>query len=125
VCEVLKIIKSICYNNSSNNRNNSRNSNSNNKTTQVQHTDRCGNNNGQKCHANGSRKYNSLCIEMKQMWNMKCMITPVVIGATRIVTEGLKKNLEDIPGERSIDSLQKAAILATSHIIQKVLQSET
>jgi hypothetical protein len=69
--------------------------------------------------------YNSLCIEIKHMWNMKCMIIPVIIEVTGIVTEGLKKNLEAIPVKRSIDSLQKRAILGTSHIIQKVLQSET
>jgi hypothetical protein len=40
------------------------------------------------------------------MWNMKCMITPVIIGATGRVTKGLKKNLEDISGKHSIDSLQ-------------------
>jgi hypothetical protein len=59
------------------------------------------------------------------MWNMKCMIIPVVIGATGIVTKALKKNLEAIPGRHSIDSLQKTAILGTSHVIWKVLQSET
>jgi len=53
------------------------------------------------------------------------MIIPVIIGATRIVTKGVMKNLEAILGEDSIDSLQKTAILGTSHIIQKVLQSET
>jgi hypothetical protein len=58
------------------------------------------------------------------MWNMKCMIIPVIIGATGIVTKGLKKNLEAIPGKHSIDSLQTTAILGTSHVIQKVLQSE-
>jgi hypothetical protein len=47
-------------------------------------------------------KYKSLCIEIQPMWNMKCMIITVVIGATRIVTKGLKKNLEAIPGKRSI-----------------------
>jgi hypothetical protein len=56
---------------------------------------------------------------------MKCLIIPVVIGATGIVSKCLKKNLEAIPGKHSIDSLQKTAILGTSHIIQKVLQSET
>jgi hypothetical protein len=58
---------------------------------------------------------------------MKCMIIPVVIGATGIVTEGLKKNSEAIPGKHSIDSLQKAAILGlgTSHIIQKVCSLKT
>ena len=59
------------------------------------------------------------------MWNVKCMIIPVIIGATGIVTESLKKNVEAIPGKHSIDSLQKTAILGTSYIIRKVFQSET
>jgi hypothetical protein len=54
---------------------------------------------------------------------MKCKTIPVVIGTTGIVTKGLKKNLEAIPGKHSIDSLQKTAILGTSHIIWNVLQS--
>ena len=36
----------------------------------------------------------------------------------------LKKNLETVPVKHSIDSLQKTAILGTSHIIRKVLQCE-
>jgi hypothetical protein len=59
------------------------------------------------------------------MWNMKCMIIPAVTGATGIVTIGLRKNLEAIPGKHSIDWLQKTAVLGTSHIIRKVLQAET
>jgi hypothetical protein len=35
-----------------------------------------------------------------------------------------KKYLETISGKHSIDSLQKTAVLGTSHIIRKVLQSE-
>ena len=50
---------------------------------------------------------------------------PVIIGATGIVTRSLNKNLEAVPGKHSIDSLQKTAILGTSHIIRKVLQCET
>jgi hypothetical protein len=46
-------------------------------------------------------KYKSLCIEIQRMWNMKCMIIPVVIGATGTVTKGLTKNLEAIPGKLS------------------------
>ena len=34
------------------------------------------------------------------------------------------KNLEAVPGKHSIDSVQKTAILGTSHIIRKVLQCE-
>ena len=52
-------------------------------------------------------KYKSLCIEIKRMWNLKCTIIPVIIGATGIVTRNLRKNLEAVPGKHSIDSLQK------------------
>jgi hypothetical protein len=41
------------------------------------------------------------------MWNLKCVIMPVIIGATGIVTRSLWKNLEAVPGKHSIDSLQK------------------
>jgi hypothetical protein len=59
------------------------------------------------------------------MWNMKCMIIPVAIGANGTVTKGLKKNLKAISRKRSIDSLQKTAILGTSLVIRRVLQRET
>jgi len=58
------------------------------------------------------------------MWNLKCTIVPVIIGATGIVTRSLRKNLESVPGKLSIDSLQKTAVLGTSHIIRKVLKCE-
>jgi hypothetical protein len=32
--------------------------------------------------------------------------------------------LETVPGNNSIDSLQKTAILGTSHVIRKVVQCE-
>jgi hypothetical protein len=67
-------------------------------------------------------KYKSLCIEIQRMWNLKCTIIPIVIGATGIITRSLKKNLEGVPGKHSI--LQKTALLGTSHIIRKVLQCE-
>jgi len=41
------------------------------------------------------------------MWNLKREIIPVITGATGIVTKGLKKDMEAIPGKHSIDSLQK------------------
>jgi len=49
------------------------------------------------------------------MWNMKLMIISVMNEATGIVTKGLKKNLEAIPGKHSIDSLPTTATLGTSH----------
>jgi hypothetical protein len=59
------------------------------------------------------------------MWDLKCTIISFIIGATGIVTKSLRKNLEGIPGKHSIDSLQKTAIIGTSHIIRKVLQCVT
>jgi hypothetical protein len=57
------------------------------------------------------------------MWNMKCMIKPVIIGTNGKVPKGLKNNLEAITGTYSIDSLHKTPEI--SHITRKVLQSET
>jgi hypothetical protein len=56
---------------------------------------------------------------------MKCMIVPVITGDTRTVTKGLKKHLKAIPGKHSIDSLRKTSVPGTSHLIRKVMQSET
>jgi hypothetical protein len=58
------------------------------------------------------------------MWNMEHTIILVITGATGIVKKGLRKILKTIPGKHSIDSLQKTAVLGTSHIIWKVLQCE-
>jgi hypothetical protein len=74
--------------------------------------------------AENKLKYKSLYREIQRMWNLKCTIIPVIIGAIRIVTRSLRKNLESVPRKHSIDSLQKTAILGTSHIIRKVLQCE-
>ena len=61
-------------------------------------------------------KYKSLCMEIQRMWNLKCTIIPIIIGATEIVTRSLRKNLEAVPRKHSIDSLQMTAVLRTSHI---------
>jgi hypothetical protein len=69
-------------------------------------------------------KYKNLSIEIQRMWNMKCSVIPVIIGATGIVSRSLQKYLETIPGQHSIYSLQKTDILETSDVIRKVLQAE-
>jgi hypothetical protein len=70
-------------------------------------------------------KYKGLGREIQRMWNLRCTIIPVTIGETGIVMKSLRKNVESIPGKHSIDSLQKTAVLGTSHIMRKVLQCET
>jgi hypothetical protein len=63
--------------------------------------------------AENELKYKTLCVEVQRMWNMNCIIIPVIKGATGIVAKGLKKNLQAIPVKHSIDSLQKTAVLVT------------
>jgi hypothetical protein len=70
-------------------------------------------------NSNKKLKYESLCIDIQRMWNLECMIIPVIIGATRLATKCLRKYLEIIPGKHSVDSLQKTPVLGTSLIIQK------
>jgi hypothetical protein len=92
------------------------------------HTDRCGNTRRQKCRAEGSGKevriqefrYRETTNVEPEMYDYT-----IIIGATGIVTKSLRKNLEAIPEKLSIDSLQKTAILGSTHIIRKVLQCET
>jgi hypothetical protein len=54
-----------------------------------------------------------LVYKRQRMWNMKFFVIPVIIEATGIVSKSLQKYLETIPGQHSIDSLQKTAILGT------------
>ena len=49
-------------------------------------------------------KHKCLCIEIQWMWNIKCMIILVIIGATGIVIKALEKHLEAIPGFTTTDS---------------------
>jgi hypothetical protein len=48
---------------------------------------------------------------------MKCFFILVIIGAMGIVTEGLNKYMETIPGQHSTDSPCKRVILGTAHVI--------
>jgi hypothetical protein len=48
-------------------------------------------------------------------------IIPVTIGDNGRVTDSLKNILEAVPGKHLKDSLQKTAILGTSHKIRKLL----
>ena len=99
----------------------------NKKKRENMHTDRYGNTrrrNVVQKEAEKKLKYKSLRIEIQPMWNLKCTIIPGNWSHWNS-NENLRKNLEAVPGKHSIDSLQKKSILGTSHIIRKVLQSET
>ena len=88
------------------------------------HSDRCGNSSVQECNTKGSRTetkiHEFMCRDTANVEREMYDYTGrLIIGTTGMVTKGLKKNLEAIPGKQSIDSLRKTAVLGTSHIIGK------
>ena len=58
-------------------------------------------------------KYKSLCVEVKRMCNIKCVIVPVIIGATGMGAEVGGENLGIMLGKHSVDLVQKAAVIGT------------
>jgi hypothetical protein len=55
------------------------------------------------------------------MWNIKTKVIPVIIGATGTISKLFRKYVSDIPGNHDVRELQKIAILATAHILRRVL----
>ena len=99
-----------------------------NKKRENMHTDRFGNTCRQKYCAKGSGKE----VKIQEFrYRDKTNVEPEMYGYTSNnwshwnSSEKLKENLEVTPGTHSIDSLQRTAILRTSHIIRKALQCET
>jgi hypothetical protein len=58
------------------------------------------------------------CILWNPSFHCRIHIIIIIIIIIIIETKGLRKNLEAKPGKLSIDSLQKTAVLGTTHIIQ-------
>ena len=52
-------------------------------------------------------KYKDLIIEIQHMWNVKAIVTPVVIGGNRTISKPLTQYLNNIPGKHEIKELQK------------------
>ena len=89
------------------------------------HTDRCGNTRRQKCWAKGGGKEVKI---QEFVYRDTANVEPEMYDCTSNNWShwngNEKKNLETIRGKHSIDSLQKTAVLGTSHIIREVLQCE-
>ena len=54
---------------------------------------------------------------------MKVMIVPIVIGAFGTVTKGSVKGLEDMEIGGRVETIQTTALLRTSRILRRVLET--
>jgi hypothetical protein len=71
-------------------------------------------------------KHKNLRIEIQRMWNVKCFVISVIIGAKGTVSISLKLSGNNTRTTfNRFSTKKKTAIRGTSHIIINVLQSET
>ena len=67
--------------------------------------------------------YLDLARELKKLWNMKVTIVPIVIGALGTITKWLLKGLEDLEIGGRVETFQTTALLRTSRILRRVLET--
>ena len=68
-------------------------------------------------------KYLDLARELKDLWNMKVMILPIVIHALSTETEGLLKGLEDLEMTGRVETIKTTTLLRSSRIMRRVLDT--
>ena len=66
-------------------------------------------------------KYKDLEIKTTRMWGMRTETVPIIVGALRLIREGMDQNLGKIPGASNINDLQKIILLGTAHILRRFL----
>ena len=57
----------------------------------------------------------------KDVWEMRTETVPIIVGALRLIREGMDQNLGKIPGASNINDLQKIILLGTAHILRRFL----
>ena len=61
--------------------------------------------------------------ELKNLWNMKVTVMPIVIGALVTVAKGLVQVLEDLEIRGWVEIIQTTAFLRLARILRTVLES--
>ena len=64
-----------------------------------------------------------LARELKNLWNMKVTIIPIVIGAFGTVTKWLLKGLEDLEVGGRVETIQTTALLKKISILRRALET--
>ena len=68
-------------------------------------------------------KYLDLARELGKLCNMKVTVVPIVIGALGTIAKGLLKGLEDLEIGGRVETIQTTALLRTSRIRRRVLET--
>ena len=68
-------------------------------------------------------KYLDLARGLKNLWNMKVTIMPIVIGALGTITKGLLKGQEDLEVGGQVETIETTALLRTARILRRVLET--
>ena len=66
-------------------------------------------------------KYTELAWELRRIWKVETRVVPVVIGALGTITTRHKDFLPELGIHVSFETIQKASLLGTAHILRKVL----
>jgi len=69
-------------------------------------------------------RHQDLARELKRLWKVETKVILIVVGALGTVTKRLEKNLKKAGSNVAVQLLQKAALLGTSRILRRVLDSE-
>ena len=56
-------------------------------------------------------KYFDLARELRNLWNMRMTVIPIVIGALGMIAKGLERKLEKVVIEGRIETIQTTALL--------------
>ena len=66
-------------------------------------------------------KYKDLETEISKMWKIKTEIIPVIVGALGMIKKGAQRYVNEIPGNFSLDEIQKIVLNRTAHILRRTL----
>ena len=67
-------------------------------------------------------KYQSMKNELEQLWKVKIMVIPAVVGTLGAIADRLPGWLAQTPGTISEVELQKSALLGAAQVLRRVLR---
>ena len=66
-------------------------------------------------------KYKDLEIDIRKMWKLRASTVPVIVGALGMIKKGTEHHISTIPGDSSLQEIQKIVLLGTAHILRRAL----